>query len=426
LKESLYLTGDKKPRFFYGYIIVFAAFLIMAFTWGTVYSYGVFFKPLSAEFGWTRAATSGAYSLVFLLHGFLGIFAGRLSDRFGPRIVITTCGLFLASGYLLMSQVSAIWQLYLFYGIVGIGSSGAYVPSISAVTRWFVKRRGLMTGISTAGAGLGVLIMPPIANWLISSYGWRTSYVAIGVIVIASIVVSAQFMKRDPRQIGQLPYGEGEVSREGLSLEVGGFSLKEAIYTKQFWMLGIMFLCFGFSLQSILVHIVPYTTDLAISSANAVTILAIIGGCSLASRVILGSVADRIGNKQAVTVCFSMMFVSLLWLLFARDLWMFNLFAVIFGLAYGGWAALVSLIVAETFGLASLGVILGSVTLLETIGHAVGPVLTGWTFDFTGGYQPAFSVCVAISMISIILALLLRPIADVRTAGNIDRNSGKE
>jgi len=393
----------------------------MAFTWGTVYSYGVFFKPLSAEFGWTRAATSGAYSLVFLLNGALGILAGRLSDRFGPRIMITTCGLLLASGYLLMSQVSAIWQLYLFYGIVGIGSSGSYIPAISAVTRWFVKRRGLLTGIAMAGSGLGVLIMPPIANWLISSYGWRTSYVAIGVVVIAAIAVSAQFMKRDPSQIGQVPYSEGEVSWEGLSSEVGGFSLKEAIYNRQFWMLGIMFLCFGFSLQSILVHIVPYTTDLAISSANAVTILAIIGGCSLASRVILGSVADKIGNKQTITVCFSMMFASLLWLLFARDLWMFYLFAVIFGLAYGGWAVSTSLIVAETFGLASLGVILGAVTLLETIGHTVGPVLTGWIFDFTGVYQPAFSVCVAISMIPIILVLLLRPITDVRRGKSIGK-----
>ena len=107
-----------------------------------------------------------------------------------------------------------------------------------------------------------------------------------------------------------------------------------------------------------------------------------------------------------------MMFVSLLWLLVAKDLWMFYLFAVIFGLAYGGWAALVSLIVAELFGLASLGVILGAVTLVEDTGHAIGPVLTGWIFDFTGSYQLAFSVCAAISMLSIILALLLRPITD--------------
>jgi len=392
----------------------------MAFIWGTVYSYGVFFKPLSAEFGWTRAATSGAYSLVFFLSGFLGIFAGRLSDRFGPRIVITTCGLFLASGYLLMSQANTIWQLYLFYGMVGIGSSGSYVPTIATVTRWFVKRRGLMTGIAMAGIGLGVLIMPPIANWLISSYGWRTSYIVFGIISLVFIILAAQFLRRDPSKIGQASHGEGEVQPASLNFKGGGFSLKEAIHTRQFWMAGMMFFFFGVCLQSILVHIVPYTTDLAISSANAATILAIIGGFSLAGRVILGSVADRIGNKQTITVCFSMMFIALLWLLVAKDLWMFYLFAVIFGLAYGGWAALVSLIVAELFGLASLGVILGAVTLVEDTGHAIGPVLTGWIFDFTGSYQLAFSVCVAISMIPIILVLLLRPIAGVRRGRVID------
>ena len=182
------MTNDKHPRFFYGYIIVFSAFLIMTFTMGTILSYGVFFKPLSAEFGWTRATTSGAQSLLFLLIGGLGILAGRLSDRYSPKIVIMIYGLLFASGYLLMSQVSTIWQLYLFYGIVGVGSSGTMIPAISAVTRWFVKRRGLMTGIAMAGVGLGTMIKPPLANLLISSYGWRNSYVIFGVIVIVSIV----------------------------------------------------------------------------------------------------------------------------------------------------------------------------------------------------------------------------------------------
>ena len=280
-----------------------------------------------------------------------------------------------------------------------------------------------MTGIAMAGIGLGVLIMPPIANWLISNYGWRTSYIVIGIITLVFVILAAQFLKRDPSKMGRLPHGDGELEPASLNFKGGGFSLKAAIHTRQFWMAGMMFFFFGLCLQSIMVHIVPYATDLAISSANAANVLAVIGGCSLAGRVILGSTADRIGNKQTITVCFSMMFISLLWLLFARDLWMFYLFAVIFGLAYGGWASLVSLIVAELFGLASLGVILGAITLVEEIGHAIGPVLTGWIFDFTGSYQLAFSLCVAISMIPIILVLLLRPITDkqVNNRGNEPR-----
>ena len=112
--------------------------------YGAQYSFGVFFKPLLAEFGWTRAVTSGVYSLYMVLQGFLGIIAGRLTDRFGSRLVVTVCGLFLGAGYLLMSQIGAVWQIYLFYGILAsIGAAGGWVPLLSTVARWFVKGRGL-------------------------------------------------------------------------------------------------------------------------------------------------------------------------------------------------------------------------------------------------------------------------------------------
>ena len=134
------MIENKQPKIFYGYIVVAASFLIYMVMWGTYYTFGIFFKPFLVEFGWTRAMTSGAYSLSLILHGLLGIVAGKLTDRFGPRVVVTACGLLLGSGYLLMSQVSAIWQLYLFYGvIIGIGISGGFIPLVSTVARWFVK-----------------------------------------------------------------------------------------------------------------------------------------------------------------------------------------------------------------------------------------------------------------------------------------------
>lgn len=409
------MSKNRTPWFFYGYIVVVAAFLIMVIVMGTMYSFGVFFKPLSTELGWTRAATSGAYSLFMVLHSFLSIIAGRLNDRFGPRIILTGCSLFLGLGYLLMSQISAIWQLYLFYGvIVAMGTSGGYVPLASTVARWFVKRRGLMTGITVSGIGIGTMIMPPVANWLISSYGWRTCYIIIGILVSVLIILAAQFLRRDPGQMGQVPYDEEEVDTSHLNLADGGFSLREAIHLRQFWMLCAMLLCFGVSVQVIMVHIVPHATDLAISPASAANILAIIGGVSVTGRIIMGSVGDRIGSKPAITICFIMMLVALLWLLATKELWMFYLFAVIFGFAYGGWAALLSLIVAELFGLSSLGVILGAVISVMAVGEAAGPALAGGIFDITNSYQLAFLICAALSIIAIMLALLLRPITNVR------------
>ena len=168
-----------KPQRFYGYIVVVAAFFIMVLMFGIFDTFGVFFKPLLTDFGWTRAVTSGAFSLYWIIQGLLAIVVGRVNDRFGPRVVITFCGFIFGLGYLLMSQVSALWQLYLFYGVmIGTGMSGAFVPLTSTVARWFVKRRSMMTGIVVAGIGIGGLIAPPVANWLISIYDWRypTSY----------------------------------------------------------------------------------------------------------------------------------------------------------------------------------------------------------------------------------------------------------
>ncbi|MFC2017287.1 MFS transporter, partial [Chloroflexota bacterium] len=372
------MVENVKPKFFYGYIVVLAGFLIMMIIFGMNYSFGVFFKPLLTEFGWTRAETSGAFSLCMVLHGLLAIVTGRLNDRLGPRIVVTASAFFLGVGYLLISQISAIWQLYLFYGVmISIGMSGGFVPLVSTGARWFVKRRGLMTGIIVSGVGLGTMIMPPVANWLISSYSWRISYIVIGGIALALIILAAQFLRRDPTQMGQLPYGADEVKEEGLNLEVGGFSLREAIGTRQFWMLSVIFLCFGFFIQAIMVHIVPHAIDTGISAASAASILIIIGGLSLAGRVIMGGCGDRIGSKSAAIICFILIVIALSWVVAAKGVWMLYPFAIIFGFGYGGLVALQSLMVADLFGMRAHGVILGANAFISTIGAAIGPLLTG-------------------------------------------------
>ena len=166
IKEVLQ-SHQSEPRLFYGYVIVATALIIMVIIWGTNYCFGIFFKPLLSEFGWTRAMISGAFSLAILFEGFGSMFMGRLNDRYGSRSIMTTCGLFYGLGYLLMSQTRCVWQLYLFYGvIVGIGLSGSYVSLMSTITRWFVERRGTMIAIVIAGVNIGTLIMTPIANHL--------------------------------------------------------------------------------------------------------------------------------------------------------------------------------------------------------------------------------------------------------------------
>jgi len=417
------LPTNKKPKFFYGYVVVALAFLIMVITGGTMYTFGVFFKPLADGFGWTSAATSGAFSLQMVLHGLFYVVTGRLNDRFGPRVVVSACCLLLGAGYLLMSRISDIWQLYLFYGVViGIGMSGSFVPLSSTVARWFVKRKGVMIGIAVAGIGVGTMIMPPVASWLISNYGWRTSYAVIGLTVLVIAISAAQFLRRDPTQMRLLPYGQSEVQGKGSNVEVSGFSLQEAMYAKQFWLLCVAYFSFGVFLQAIMVHIVPHATELGISAIAAANIFAAIGGLGIVGRIVMGSASDRIGSRSALIICFVLLTATLAWLLVARELWMLHLFAIVFGFGYGGMSALMPPTVVELFGLRSHGVVLGVITFSTTAGGAIGSLMAGSVFDITDSYQVAFLICVALSIIGIILSALLRPPSS-RGGANATRKS---
>ena len=406
------MTEKRKLKLSYGYVVVAAAFCIMVAVWGTYNTFGVFFKPVLTEFGWTRAMTSGAFSLSWIIQGLLAIVMGRLTDKFGPRLVMVSCGLFLGIGYLLMSQIETIWQFYLVYGvIIGIGMGGAFVPLMSTVARWFIKRRGVMTGTVLAGIGVGTMIIPPVANWLISSYDWRHSYIIVGAIALVFITVAALFLKRDPAQMGLLPDGN-RAREETPNLDVSGLSFREAFRTRQFWIICGMFFCFGFFLFTITVHIVPHALELGISATSAASILATIGGVTIAGKIIMGNLADRIGNKTEFIIGFAIVSAVLLWLMAAQGEWTLYLFAIIFALAYSGLASSQSPIVADLSGLSSHGIILGVTNSIGfTTGAALGPILAGGIFDVTGSYSLAFLITSAVATIGLIMTILLRPLA---------------
>jgi MFS family permease len=403
-----------RPRFFYGYIVAGAAFLTVAIAYGSYNSFGVFFESLLTDFSWNRATISGALSLSWIMQGVFSIIMGRLTDRVGPRAVLTICGFLIGVGYLLMSQIGTVWQLYLFYGvIIGSGMGGSWVPIASTAARWFVKRRNLMTGIVLTGVGAGTLIVPPVASRLISAYNWPTSYVILGSIVLVSVTLVAQLLRRDPTQAGQRPYGKSEEEEQEQEFvpETRPFSLREAVHTRQFWLASGMFFCFGFSVYTIMAHIVLDAGGLGISSVSAANILAILGGISIAGRIVLGSAADRFGNRQVFIIGFILMAAALFWLVPAKEAWGLYLFAAVFGFAFGGCATSESPLVAGLFGLSSHGLILGVMNLLGfTFGAAIGPLIAGHIFDMTSSYQLAFIVSGAVSAAGLILTVLLSPI----------------
>ena len=401
----------KKPRFYYGYTVATSSFLMLMVYGGLIYATGIFFMPLLAEFGWSRAALSAAFSIGGLVGGLFQIVTGRLNDRWGPRIVITITGVSIFLGYFLMSQISAIWHIFAIRILMMSFGMSALIPLRSTVVKWFAKRRGLMTGIVVAGIGLGGVIMPPIANWLITTYGWRTSYTVVAIAAFVLIAGLAQFMRRNPAELGLLPDGEVEVKTAAPKPPVKGYSWGEAIRTKQFWMLAIMWAFFGYSYRAIMVHIVVHVIDTGISPAIAASVLTTIGAASMAGRIVMGGVGDKIGRKSAFAIGFFLLTVALLVALVAEELWTFYLFAVIFGFAYGGGVSLISPFVADIFGLGSHGIILGSVFYGMSIGGFAGPTLSGYIFDTTGSYQLTFLIGGILSIIGLIIILLLKPLS---------------
>jgi MFS family permease len=409
--EASPLAGNSDQGFFYGYVIVALAFLILTIVGGVQYTFGVFFKPLSNEFGWTSAATSGAFSTYMVVGGFFTMIFSKLNDKFGPRVILTISGFFLGMGLILMSQASAIWHLYLFYGIfVSMGMSGAYFPLMSTLARWFVKKRGMMTGIATSGVGVGTMLMPPFASWLISGYSWNTSYTVMGIIGWVVFITAAQFLRRDPARRQQRPYGYNDVLLESPGAEVEGFSLRETVHTVQFWLFCLVYLLFGICSLAIMVHIVPHAIYLDISAMEAATILTVIGGLGIVGRVVMGSAGDRIGSRMVIVMGLVLTTAALAWLLIADEMWMFYLFAAVFGFSYSGVVILESPLVAELFGLKSHGAILGIIGFVSIIGGAIGSLLAGWLFDITESYNLAFLIFIMISFVSMITAYFLKPV----------------
>lgn len=376
-------------------------------------SFGVFFKPLIEEFGWSRALLSGAFSVSSIVQGFSGIYMGRLNDKLGPRVVMTICGLLIGVGLLLMSRINSAWQLYLFYVmIIGVGMGGSFTPMMSTVARWFVKRRSLITGIVSAGGGLSGFLLPPALTWLIFTRDWRFSYIVLGILVLVIVLTAAQFLRRDPVKMGLTPYGEVK----GLKAEPGagtaGLSLQEAVHTRQFWMAVTMFFCTAFSLSVINVHIVAHITDLGISATTAANILAVNNGSFIVGGIILGIFADRIGIRQGYLLSFIITAAALFWLLTIRETSLFYVAIVIFGLGSGGGNTMESPLVAELFGIKSHGFILGVCSLFFLLGSAVGPFIAGYVFDSSGSYQLAFIISALLCILGILMTLILRPIKD--------------
>ena len=394
---------------YYGWVVTGAGLIIMTVETGILLTFGVFFKPILTEFGWTKAQLSSVFSAFMSVRIVTSLPVGYLTDRFGVRIVVLLGAVLASTSLFFTSTFRNLWELYLYYSLLfSIGTSCAYIPVTSAVSRWFRRKRGLAIGIVVLGLGLGTLVMTPLTGLLISSYGWRKSYSVLGLMLFVAFVGCGVLLKQRPKSFHER--GNTDAACDTLIVsEDDSYNLRQAIYTSAFWMQGATWFFLSFALYSVLIHIVSYAIHMGVQPIKASAILGMIGGCSLLGRVIMGSISDKLGRRRSTVISSLMNLAALTGMLVSSDLLMFYGSCFVFGFSYGGWGAQMPAMCADHFGERNSGSILGGIFLLAQAGMAIGPWSVGYMIDLMGSYKPLFLATVGASLLGFLFSLLIKP-----------------
>ena len=412
--RSIPPRAGRRAPFFYGWVVVAAAFAVLFLAFGSAYSFATFFAALQDEFAASRGSVSLAFAIAGFIYFSLGALSGTISDRLEPRWVVAGGMMVVAAGLLLASRATDLGQIYVAYGIgMGIGVGFAYVPAIGVVQRWFVRHRGLASGLAVAGIGLGTVSVPPASAWLIQAGGWRTAYVVLGIVVLVVGCGAALALEKSPDRRGLLP--DGDPAGPQPSAAVGapplaqqdGFGVWQALATRPFAVLYAASLLGSLGLFVPFVHLVPYARDLGLSPARGALLFSLIGVGSTAGRFVAGGVADRLGRRISLAGLYGGMGLAFLLWLGAESAWRLAVFALGFGVFYGGFVALVPAVIADYFGFRSVAGIIGLLYTSVGIGNLVGPTFAGIVFDMWQSYAAPIAISAALMLAAAGLTFLL-------------------
>lgn len=423
MNEAEHLTTKLQPiptteaargRVFYGWVVVACAFIILCVAYGIQFSFGVFMAEISKETGWGRDSLSLPYALYVFLYSALGAVAGRFTDHWGPRLVMTIGGCLLGLGIILTSQVTALWQMYISLGLIAAsGMSAAYVPCNATVVRWFIEKRGLAIGLTSSGASFGTFIFPPLAAALIGAHGWRHAYLLLGVVAVTVIGACATFTVRDPEKMGLFPDGIAPTLTPVLagappSSFVNDWTLAEAKRTRSFLLLNVVFTLTWLVVFMPMVHIVPFAVDLGIPQFRAAMTISVIGFAGFMGRLFIGTISDRIGRVPTLGLCFLLQALGFTGFAFSTGLASLYVAAAIFGLAYGGVTALFPALIGDFYGRTSVGSIAGFIFAISGSPAAFGPLIAGYLYAVSGRYDAAFLLSAALNLAALMLLFLLK------------------
>ncbi len=411
------IDKERKKTIFYGWWVVAALFLVGMLGPMGRYSLSALAPFLQMDFPWTKSQISMAFSIQLWSYSLLVLAVGWAIDRFGSRRIIFLGGFILLVALILVSQLSTLWQLYLFFGVfTALGVSMThFVPTQTVAMRWFTKKAGLVGGIVTAAFGAGLAILSPLLTWMAGSIGWRNSWLisalAFGVIImlLASLVI-----RNTPESVGLYPDGKakagGKTETDSPVPEEVVWSPKEAMRTSPFWFL---FIANGVSVlpaQGMLTQVVMWGVDLGEPLATAGMFMTAFALPSVVGKVMGGWLGDRYGKKKIMGIAF---FASLLIMISA---WLtvdsrssLLIIAILFGVAYGLPVGLFPAYLAHLYGRASLGTLLGIQVFGATLLGGAGPFIWGSVADITGSYNVACLISAMFYAVAVILLILINP-----------------
>src|SRR5438552_486972 len=386
-------------RVFYGWIVVAASAAIVCIGMGALFALGVFLEPMADTMGWSRGAISSVALLNWMAMGLGSFVWGSLSDRIGARAVAVAGGGLRGLGLVLSSQAQALWQLAVSFGVmVGFAVGAFYAPLTSTATKWFTARRGLAVALVSSGIGVGILTIAPLARALTSAWDWRVALLVIGDLAWLVIVPVSLLIREQPGDVGAAAMGgRAAAGRE--------YATHEVLATPQFWAIALTHLACCAAHSGPIFHMVTHATDQGIGPMTAATAFGVSGLASIAGRLGGGILADRFGARSTLLAGLALQAAMIVLYLFVREVGLFYLLAIVFGVAYGGVMPLYALVTREYFGEKVMGAAYGGVFLVSTLGMGLGSFAGGVLYDRLGSYTWLYAGSFAIGAAAILFAL---------------------
>jgi predicted MFS family arabinose efflux permease len=383
-----------------GWRVVLAAHFGVMVSFGSllVFTFGVFLKPLAAEFGWSREAISRAFGIAAMTVAVSSPLLGRTLDRYPPRSIILPCFAVFGLGILALSQLSgSLWQLYAIFFVLGlVGNATTQMGYSGAVSSWFTRRRGLALAAVLAGVGIGSIVHPVLAQRMIDSYGWRGAYLTLGILVLVlGLPLTALWVRR--RTVGPARSSEE------------GSTVGEALRQREFWLLSATLFLSSMTANGVLTHLAAHLSDRGISASNAALTTGLLGIANLSARLVTGWLLDRFSGPRLSLGLLVLMAAGMLLLRSADSPAPAAAAAILIGAGLGGEADITPYLLSRYFGLRSFSTLYGFTWTFYALAGAFGPILFGRVFDTTGSYTALLSVASVVTLVAASLMLWMRP-----------------